>query len=164
MSLASQPGLRPACSARCRAACFRNWATTGWRGGSGLHQQKLRKQEASGAQSPPGSPGAVGSAPSSAQLKGRSFGAKSPAPGSVGASNPLLAQEHGSARPAHSLEVPSERICAGLGTGQLVAPGPARQGWRAGQSVGNRHRPGADSTFCESRAALTEVQWAEGGR
>lgn len=101
----------------------------------------------------------------SAQLKGRSFGAKSPAPGSVGASNPLLAQEHGSARPAHSLEVPSERICAGLGTGQLAAPGPARaglEGWP--QSVGNRHRPGADSTFCESRAALTEVQWAEGGR
>ena len=134
-------------------------------GGSGLHQQKLRKQEASGAQPLQEALGPLALLPLlSAQLKGRGFGAKSPAPGSVGASNPLLAHEHGSARPAHSLEVPSERIRAGLGTGHLAAPGPPRaglEGWP--QSVGNRHRAGADSTFCESRATLTEVQWAEEG-
>ena len=50
----------------------------------------------------------------------------------MGASNPLLAQEHGSARPAHSLEVLSETIHAGLGTGHLAAPGPPRAGLGAG--------------------------------
>ena len=46
--------------------------------------------------------------------------------------------------------------------GTLRPQAPPRaglEGWP--QSVGNRHRAGADSTFCESRATLTEVQWAE---
>lgn len=65
----------------------------------------------------------------SAQLKGRSLIAKSPAPGSVGASNPLLAQEHGSARPApHWESCPQGGFVQAWEQGNLQPPGPARAG------------------------------------
>lgn len=67
--------------------------------GSELHQQKLRKQEASGAKSLREALGLLALLPLlSAQLKGRGFHCQIPSSGSVGASNPLLAQERGSAQ------------------------------------------------------------------
>lgn len=80
-----------------------------------------------------------------------------PSSGSVGASNPLLAQEYSSARSGGG--APREMISAGLGTGHHVAPGPPGQGLECEQQrMGTRHMAGADSKFCESGATLIEVQ------
>lgn len=97
----------------------------GNRGSEGVlfHQHRLRKQEASGAKFPQEALGLLALLPLlSAQLKGRGFLCQIPSSGSVGASNPLLAQERGSARSGGG--APRERISAGLGTGHHVAPGP----------------------------------------
>lgn len=72
----------------------------------------------------------------SAQLKGRGFLCQIPSSGSVGASNPLLAQER--VQPGLA-EVPPERGFLRAWERAPVAPGPPRRGPRCWpQSMGNR--------------------------